>query len=279
MQMTREQQTPGRHFAVARRFAPLGLIPVLLSMLSCGGRQPETRSSAPSDVVKASAPSGESPPAAVAIHPGSELSDNAPVGFRSDFSAVELGPPWNVFGARSGNREVKGGPDGLWVKIADAEKPWDAVGARTAKIKVDGDFDLRARFRNFSARGNGSAKLLVVDAASPRGEAAYVERIQIDGKNLFKFGGEVGGSLENWGFEPTDTVAGDLRLVRKGEMLHAFQRPDERSSWTEFAPAQPAPKTMPKVVKFGVKLSSGTRLSAQVRWVELTVSGNVIRAE
>jgi hypothetical protein len=61
--------------------------------------------------------------------------------------------------------------------------------------------------------------------------------------------------------------------------LHAYTRPDERSSWTEFAPPQPAPKTMPRVVKFGVKLSSETNLSAQVRWIDLTMNGQVIRTE
>ena len=211
--------------------------------------------------------------------PSSDLSDNTGVAFRADFSSPELGSPWNIFGAQSGNRQVKGGPDGLWVKIAQAEKAWDAVGARTAKVKVDGDFDLRARFRDFSAKGNGSAKLIVVDAATTKGEAAYVERIQIDGKNLFKFGGDVGGTLENWGFSPTDVDRGDLRLVRQGDTLHAYTRPDERSSWTEFAKPQPAPKTMPRVVKFGIKLSSETNLSAQVRWVDLTMNGQLIRSE
>src|SRR5205823_14470884 len=145
-------------------------------------------------------PSKPSPVAAPsATSAGSELTDHSPVAFRADFSAPELGQPWNVFGAQNGNREVKGGKDGLWIKIADAERAWDAVGARTAKLKAEGDYDLRGRFRDFSAKGNGSAKLIVVDAANPRGEAAYVERVQIDGKNLFKFGGEVEGSLENWG--------------------------------------------------------------------------------
>jgi hypothetical protein len=211
--------------------------------------------------------------------PSSDLSDNVGVAFRADFSAPELGQPWNVFGAQSGNRQVKGGSDGLWVKIAQAEKAWDAVGARTARVKVDGDFDLRGRFRDFSAKGNGSAKLIVVDAATTKGEAAYVERIQIDGKNLFKFGGDVGGSMESWGFASAETDRGDLRLVRQGNTLHAYTRPDERTSWTEFAPAQPAPKTMPRVLKFGVKLSSETNLSAQVRWVDLTMNGQIIRTE
>jgi hypothetical protein len=255
-----------------------------LAMLgACGGNAPEPKSGATSPgatpasgtaaSTSDSTPSSNSPAAAK-----SDLGDGV-VAFRSDFSAPELGVPWNVFGAQSGNRQVKGGPDGLWVKIAQAEKAWDAVGARTAKIKVDGDFDLRGRFRDFSAKGNGSAKLVVIDAASTKGEAAYVERIQIDGKNLFKFGGDVGGSLENWGFAPTDVDRGDLRLVRQGSTLHAYTRPDERSPWTEFAPAQPAPKSMAKVLKFGVKLSSETNLSAQVRWVEVTMNGQILRMD
>jgi hypothetical protein len=36
---------------------------------------------------------------------------------------------------------------------------------------------------------------------------------------------------------------------------------------------------MPRVVKFGVKLSAETNLSAQVRWVDLTMNGQIIRAE
>src|SRR5262249_6372984 len=163
---------------------------------SCGGASPAEVRGAPSS------PSGFAPVSETTAAAGtgsapdkapSALSDKAPVAFRADFSPDKLGRPWNIFGAQSGNREVKGGPDGLWIKIADAERAWDAVGARTATLKVDGDYDLRGRFRDFSARGNGSAKLIVVDATNPRGEAAYVERIQIDGKNLFKFGGEVEG--------------------------------------------------------------------------------------
>jgi hypothetical protein len=206
------------------------------------------------------------------------LSDK-PVAFRADFSPAELGHPWNVFGAQRGNREVKGGPDGLWIRIADAEKAWDAVGARTATLKVDGDFDLRGRFRDFSARGNGSAKLIVIDAMNPRGEAAYVERVQIDGKNLFKFGGEVEGSLENWGFIATDASGADLRIARSGHALRAYWRPDERSAWNGFGEAQVVPKSMPPVVKFGVKLSAEAHKSAQVRWVELTLNGQVIRSD
>jgi len=252
----------------------------LLAVCSCGGSAPEAKTSAsPSAAASPRSASASSAAASGPSLPSSDLSDNTGVAFRADFSAAELGSPWNVFGAQSGNRQVKGGPDGLWVKIAQAEKAWDAVGARTAKVKVDGDFDLRARFRDFSAKGNGSAKLIVVDAASTKGEAAYVERIQIDGKNLFKFGGDAGGQLENWGFAPTDVDRGDLRLARQGDTLHAYTRPDERSSWTEFAKPQPAPKTMPRVVKFGVKLSSETNLSAQVRWVDLTMNGQLIRSE
>jgi len=255
-------------------------VTVLLGWCACGGSAPEAKSGAQAPATAApSAAGGSSPAASGPSLPSSDLSDNAGVAFRADFSSAELGQPWNVFGAQSGNRQVKGGPDGLWVKIAQAEKSWDAVGARTAKVKIDGDFDLRGRFRDFSAKGNGSAKLIVVDAASTKGEAAYVERIQIDGKNLFKFGGDVGGTLENWGFTATDVDRGDLRLVRQGDTLHAYSRPDERSSWTEFAKPQAAPKTMPRVVKFGVKLSSETNLSAQVRWVDLTMNGQIIRSD
>lgn len=252
------------------------------TLVACGGSTPEPKSGARASESK----SGESATVANAREsaapapsgPKSDLGDGV-VAFKSDFSSPELGAPWNIFGAQSGNRQVKGGPDGLWVKIAQAEKSWDAVGARTAKVKVDGDFDLRGRFRDFSAKGNGSAKLIVIDAATTKGEAAYVERIQIDGKNLFKFGGDVGGSLENWGFAPTDVDRGDLRLVRQGNTLHAYTRPDERTPWTEFAPAQPAPKSMAKVLKFGVKLSAESNLSAQVRWVEVTMNGQIVRME
>ena len=219
------------------------------------------------------------PSATRAMADPSTLTDNAPVAFRADFTRPEVGLPWNLFGALRGNREVRGGADGLWVRIADAEKAWDAVGTRTAQVKVEGDFDLRGRFRDFSAAANGSAKLIVVDAASPRGEAAYVERIQIDGKNLFKFGGDVDGSLEQWGFVPTDATRGDLRLARQGDRLHAYMRADDRGVWSEFAPAQPVPRSMPRVVKFGVKLSAEAHKSAQVRWTEITMNGNVIRSE
>jgi hypothetical protein len=244
-------------------------------VLSCGGAQGAATSSAAASP-PSPADTGAAKPAVEALA-SSDLSDKAPVAFRADFSSSQLGYPWNIFGAQSGNREVKGGAEGLWIKIAQAEKAWDAVGARTAAVKVDGDFDLRGRFRDFSGKGNVSAKLIVVDAKSPRGEAAYVERIQIDGKNLFKFGGEVDGSLENWGFVPTETAGADLRLTRQGNMLHAYTRPDEKASWTEFAPAQAVPKSMPRVVKVGFKLSAEAHFSGQVRWVDLTLNGQVIR--
>ena len=279
MKTTRRSDVFGGRAIIVRTVEMAALVTVLFGWCSCGGSVPEAKSGAPPASAGAPGAPGTAPSASGPSLPSSDLSDNVGVAFRADFSSPELGQPWNVFGAQSGNRQVKGGPEGLWVKIAQAEKSWDAVGARTAKVKIDGDFDLRGRFRDFSAKGNGSAKLIVVDAAIPKGEAAYVERIQIDGKNLFKFGGDVGGSLENWGFAPTDVDRGDLRLARQGNTLHAYTRPDERSSWTEFAPAQPAPKTMPRVVKFGVKLSSETNLSAQVRWVDLTMSGQIIRSE
>jgi hypothetical protein len=242
---------------------------------SCGGAQAPAPA-APANSAQGSADNAAAKPPAETLA-SSDLSDKAPVAFRADFSSSQLGHPWNIFGAQNGNREVKGGAEGLWIKIADAEKAWDAVGARTAAVKVDGDFDLRGRFRDFSGKGNASAKLIVVDAKSTRGEAAYVERIQIDGKNLFKFGGEVDGSLENWGFVPTEAAGADLRLTRQGNMLHAYTRPDEKASWTEFAPAQAAPKSMPRVVKVGFKLSAEAHRSAQVRWIDLTLNGQVIR--
>jgi hypothetical protein len=280
MKTTRERGVIGTRVLRARNVQAIGSAAVVLLCWSCGGGAPEAKSSPPPASGAAPADTPGNPAAAQGpALPTSDLADKMGVAFRADFSAPELGQPWNVFGAQSGNRQVKGGPDGLWIKIAQAERSWDAVGARTARVKVDGDFDLRARFRDFSAKGNASAKLIVVDAATTKGEAAYVERIQIDGKNLFKFGGDVGGSLDNWGFSPTDVDRGDLRLTRQGNTLHAYTRPDERSSWTEFAPAQPAPKTMARVLKFGVKLSSETNLSAQVRWVDLTMNGQIVRTD
>jgi hypothetical protein len=184
-----------------------------------------------------------------------------------------------VFGARAGNRQVYGGPEGLWVKIASGEKAWDAVGLRTAKIEIDGDFDLRAGFHDFFAPGNASVKLLVVGPKNPRGEAAYVERIRIDGKNLLKFGGEVEGSLESWGFVPSELSSGELRLVRREGHLYGYARPNENEVWTEVAPAQAVPRSMPRLIKFGVKLSAEAQKSAQVRWAWLTMRGTVVRVE
>src|SRR5258706_13181718 len=212
-------------------------------VLSCAGAPADPRTASAPTVTLGAAPDKTSAGGVPADKSaGSALTDQAPVAFRADFSNGELGSPWNVFGAQNGNREVKGGKEGLWIKIADADRAWDAVGARTAKLKVEGDYDLRGRFRDFSARGNGSAKLIVVDAGNPKGEAAYVERVQIDGKNLFKFGGEVEGSLENWGFVATDATGGDLRIVRLGRTLRAYARADERASWSEFAQVQEGPK-------------------------------------
>lgn len=242
---------------------------------SCGGAAPEAQ--APPTPSSAHVEADEAAGTSGAHRSDSALADGSSVAFRADFANLEAGRLWNVFGGQNGNREVKGGGDGLWVKIRSGERPWDAVGLRTAKVKVDGDFDLRGRFRDFSAGGNGAAKLIVVDAASTKGEAAYVERIQIDGKNLFKFGGEIEGSLENWGFVSTEATGADLRLARKGDTLRAFARADENAEWKEFAPAQPAPKTMARVLKVGVKLSSDTGKAAQVRWEDFTLDGKLVR--
>jgi len=263
------------------RARPLaGYVSLVVVLALCGGAPVDPRTaSSPTITVGAPSDHANAGPAPADKSGGSELTDNAPVAFRADFSGNELGQPWNIFGAQNGNREVKGGKERLWIKIADAERAWDVVGARTAKLKVDGDYDLRGRFRDFSVKGNGSAKLIVVDAGNPRGEAAYVERVQIDGKNLFKFGGEVDGSLETWGFVATDATGGDLRIVRLGRAIRAYFRPDERSAWKEFANVLEVPKSMPRVVKFGVKLSAEAHKSAQVRWVELTLNGAVVRVE
>jgi hypothetical protein len=244
--------------------------------LGCGasaGSEPATPSGA-----AAKAPASAPAPAPKAGE-ASTLTDDVPFAFLSDFPDAQVKLPWNLFGVKSGLREVKGGVDGLWIRIGGAEKEWDAAGARTAQIKVDGDFDLRGRFRDFSAPANGSTKLIIVDAASPRGEAAYVERIQIDGKNLFKFGGEVDGTLISWGMAPTDAKKGDLRIVRKDGMLHGYARTDDRGPWSEIAKPQPAPRSMPRVVKFGVKLSAGEHNSAQVRWTEIALDGRLIRTD
>ena len=109
---------------------------------SCGGAAstpPTTPAPATAETTGAAKPPTDSAAS-------SELSDKTPVAFRADFSSAQLGHPWNVFGAQNGNREVKGGSEGLWIKIADAEKAWDAVGARTAAVKVDGDFDCAGDF-------------------------------------------------------------------------------------------------------------------------------------
>ncbi len=241
---------------------------------ACATNAPESRSPAASG---AAAPSGSSESvAAPSAAPSSPLSDGQPVAFRADFSEIGRGRLWNLFGGQDGNRQVKGDSSGLLVQIRQAERPWDAVGLRTAKLAVDGDFDLRARFRDFTAAGNGSAKLIVVDAASPRGEAAYVERIQIDGKNLFKFGGEIDHDLENWGYVPTDATSGDLRLVRKGNQLLAYARANEHVPWSAIGAPQPVPASLPARLKVGVKLSAEAQKSASVFFEDFTLDGHVV---
>lgn len=216
---------------------------------------------------------------AVGTQPGTPLSDDGTVAFRDAFDRAELGAVWNVFGEAPGRREVLPTAQGLWVKVLRAERAWDAVGVRTARARVNGDFDLRGRLRDFGAAGNGSAKLIVVDAAAPRGEAAYVERIQIDGKNLFKFGGDVGGSLETWGMAPNEARGGDLRLERKGARISGYFRTAETGPWTVIGAPATAPGTMPRVLKFGVKTSAAAERDAQARWTEITLNGEVQRTE
>jgi hypothetical protein len=242
-----------------------------------GGRE----LAAPGPGGSSSGPSGapQASPDPVQGHAVGSASDLSEPAFSADFSVREPSSPWNVFGARAGNREVYGGAEGLWLKIATAEKAWDAVGMRTARIEVDGEFDLRAGFFDFSAPGNASAKLLVLDAEGARRDAAYVERIQIDGKNLLKFGGEVEGSLENWGFVPTEISAGELRLVRRGGFLYGYARPDNTEVWAEIGPSQAVPRSMPRLVKFGVRLSAEARKSAQVRFAWLTLRAKVLRKD
>jgi hypothetical protein len=243
----------------------------LMLAAACGGAGPPARPSASPSAAqsRSEADDNRSAPAS--------STEAAVTTFVADFSAEQVGSPFNVFGALAGKRRATGGPEGLWLQILSADKAWDAIGVRTAKVKVDGDFDLRGAFRGFLSGGNGSTKLIVVDAASTRGEAAYVERIRIDGKDLYKFGGEIEGSLENWGFVEAKGDASELRLERRGNALHAYQRMDLNSPWAEFAPPQPAPKTMPRVLKVGVKLSAEAGRAAEVTWTRLLLDGNIIR--
>jgi hypothetical protein len=243
-------------------------------LAGCGGSQALAPASTAGEPKPSASARTDEAPRGSGKAKGSPLTDDGEVAFRADFSKAEIAAPWNVFGLSTGNREASGGAAGLQLRIATADKAWDAVGVRTAKVMVDGDFDLRARFRGFSATGNGSAKLIVVGTTS-RQDAAFVERIQIDGKNLVKFGGDIGGSLENWGFAPVDAKGGDLRLARKAGVLHAYARSGESGAWNEFARPMPAPSTMPRTLKFGVKLSAENRGSAEVTWSELTVDGQI----
>jgi hypothetical protein len=262
--------------SIGNRWAALGAV-LGIGLAGCGASRAEPRSAAAEGDVSPAAPASSAAVVTGKVK-GSPLTDDAEVAFRADFSKPEVLLPWNLFGVSAGKRELSGGDRGLFVRILSGEKAWDAVGARTARVTVDGDFDLRARFREFSATGNGSAKLIVVGVSS-RQDAAFVERVQIDGKNLFKFGGDIGGSLENWGFAPTDAAAGDLRLVRKAGVLHAFSRVSESGPWTEFARPMPAPSSMPRALKFGVKLSADAHRSAQVHFAELTMDGEITRGE
>jgi hypothetical protein len=249
---------------------------VAISLLAgCGGSQ-GSRPSAPATPEPAAAASPtESKAASV---PGGIAEDATPA-FQTTFPDREPGYPWNVFGARGPQRQLYGGPEGLWLKIARAEKAWDAVGLRTARVEIDGDFDLRAAFQDFAAPGNASAKLLVIDAKGPRGDTAYVERTQIDGKNVIKFGGEVEASGENWGFAPTELSAGELRLVRRGGTFHGYARPDNSEMWAEIGSGQAVPRSMPALVKFGVRLSAEAQKSAQVRWPWLTIRGAIVKRD
>jgi hypothetical protein len=254
-----------------RRIALLGT----LAVISCGGA-PAPSASAPASPKPVAAQAASPAPRKV---PGSPLTDGAEVTFRETFGRGDLGGAWTLYGVASGIREIKAGSGGLWLRVVKAEKNWDAVGARTAHARLEGDFDLRGRFRGFTGGGsNASAKLLVVDAGSPQGEAAYVERIQIDGKNAVKVGGEVDGTLETWGLAITLANDGDLRLVRKAGKLQGLYRVGEQGPWTEIAAARPVPKTVPAVLKFGVKLSAEADKGAQVSFTELTLDGTVTKA-
>lgn len=259
---------------------------LVLATAGCAASSPlkETTPAAGGGETPAAGPSGSAQTAAgkepqTAPLPGSDLTDNTPPALRADFSRGESSWPWTVFGTSRGVREARGGADGLWLRITQGQKPWDAISVRTLHIKIEGDFDLRGHFRDFLGSGDVSAKLIAVDASALTGEAAYVERIQIDGKNLFKFGGEVNGALENWGFVATDAKAGDLRLAREGDTLRAYARTEPRGAWNEIPSIARASTPLPHIIKFGVKLSAGAKQSADVRWTELTIRGKVIRAD
>jgi len=245
------------------------LLGFALACPGCGAASGEPRASGGSSPARGGTQASGAP-----AHPSSAGVAST---FAADFSVREVGAPLNVFGAQNGNRRATGGAKGLWLEILAAEKAWDAVGVRTAKVTVTGDFDLRGAFRDFGSSGNASTKLLVVDAATTRGEAAYVERLRIDGKELYKFGGEIEGSLENWGFVEASGRAAELRLTRQGAELHAYQRATASDGWIEFAPPQPVPSSMPGVVKVGVKLSAEAARAAEVTWTKLVVEGNLTR--
>jgi hypothetical protein len=251
----------------------LGLVPIAACASSAGARE-----TAPSAAAR---PSRAEPAAKTEPAPGDksvsvDTRDETAPAFQTDFPVRDIAEPWNIFGAREGNRMAFGGPEGLWLKIARGEKAWDAVGIRTNRIEVDGDFDLRAGFRDFSGLGNASAKLLVIDAKGRPGDSVYVERAEIDGKSLLKWGGDVQASSENWGFVPSDIASGELRLVRKGSTFLAYARPNDSEMWSQIGPPQPVPRSTGTLAKFGVRLSTEAGKSAQVRWAWLTMRGHVI---
>jgi hypothetical protein len=251
---------------------------VLVSiMVGCGGAPASPASSPPTPAREPAA--AASPAEKKAGGASGGTAEDAEPAFQTKFAEREPGYPWNPFGARGSERQVWGGPEGLWLKVARAEKAWDAVGLRTARIEIDGDFDLRAGFSDFAAPGNASAKLLVIDAKGPRGDTAYVERTQIDGKNLVKFGGEVEASGENWGFAASELSAGELRLVRRGGSFHGYVRPDNSEMWAEIGSGQAVPRSMPALVKFGLRLSVEAQKSGQVRWPWLTLRGAVVKRD
>src|SRR5262249_43835084 len=88
-----------------------------------------------------------------------------------------------------------------------------------------------------------------------------------------------GSKRRKLGLRPSELAAGELRLVRRAGTFHGYVRPDNSEMWTEIGSGQAVPRSMPALVKFGVRLSAEAQKSAQVRWPWLTLRGAVVKRD
>src|SRR5262249_28542741 len=131
MSHSRQRMQPGAGDRRASRRSDARFIAAcLLPLAACGGAGAARESSAQPAAGRGAGGAEASARSASAKEPAKveparadsavslDTRDETAPAFQTDFPVRDVAEPWNVFGAREGNKMAYGGPEGLWLKIA-----------------------------------------------------------------------------------------------------------------------------------------------------------------